>query len=80
VRHAHPHSVRITMTDQSPFWELAVTDDGVGMEQQPDVYAREGFGLTSMRQRAGAIGGEWQIQSTPGEGTRVSVRMLKRAS
>src|ERR1700745_4124427 len=48
VRHAHPHSVRITMTDQSPFWELAVTDDGVGMEQQPDVYAREGFGLTSM--------------------------------
>jgi len=50
------------------------------MEQGPAVYAREGFGLSSMRQRAGAIGGEWRIESTPGAGTRVSVRMLKRAS
>jgi signal transduction histidine kinase len=80
VRHAHPRTVRITMADLSPYWELAVTDDGVGMEQRPDVYAREGFGLSSMRQRAGAIGGEWEIQSTPGAGTRVSVRMLKRAA
>ena len=28
--------------------------------------AREGFGLTSMRQRAIAIGGEWQIESRAG--------------
>ncbi|HEY0767371.1 MAG TPA: GAF domain-containing sensor histidine kinase [Steroidobacteraceae bacterium] len=80
VRHAHPHHVSITMTDEPAHWELAVADDGVGMEQRPDVYAREGFGLSSMRQRAGAIGGEWHIESQPGAGTRVSVRMLKRAS
>jgi signal transduction histidine kinase len=80
VRHAHPHSVRITMTDEPAHWELAVADDGVGMEERPDVYAREGFGLTSMRQRAGAIGGEWLIDSQPGAGTRVSVRVAKRAS
>src|SRR5213080_3488538 len=80
VRHARPHHVHISMTDQDADWELAVADDGVGMEQGPDVYAREGFGLSSMRQRAGAIGGEWRIESTPGAGTRVSVRMLKRAS
>jgi signal transduction histidine kinase len=33
-----------------------------------------------MRQRAGAIGGEWQIDSQPGAGTRISVRLLKQAS
>jgi signal transduction histidine kinase len=33
-----------------------------------------------MRQRAGAIGGDWQIESEPGHGTRVSVRMMKRAA
>jgi signal transduction histidine kinase len=33
-----------------------------------------------MRQRAGAIGGEWRIESEPGRGTRVSVRMLKPAA
>jgi len=80
VRHARPHSVHITMTDETAHWTLAVTDDGDGMEQSPELSARQGFGLASMRQRAGAIGGEWQIESRPGHGTRVSVRMLKRAS
>jgi signal transduction histidine kinase len=80
VRHARPHTVRITMVDQPEHWELAVTDDGVGMEQSPELSARQGFGLASMRQRASAIGGQWQIASEPGRGTRVSVRMLKRAS
>jgi signal transduction histidine kinase len=80
VRHARPQTVRITMTDQTAHWELAVADDGAGMEQGPELSARQGFGLASMRQRASAIGGEWQIASEPGQGTRISVRMLKRAS
>jgi signal transduction histidine kinase len=50
------------------------------MQQPPELSARDGFGLSSMRQRAGAIGGEWQIESELGAGTRVSVRLLKRAS
>jgi signal transduction histidine kinase len=80
VRHAQPRSVRITMADEPAHWILAVTDDGAGMEQSPELSARQGFGLSSMRQRAGAIGGEWQIDSAPGRGTRVSVRMLKPAA
>jgi signal transduction histidine kinase len=80
VRHAHPRVVRITMTDEDTHWTLAVHDDGSGMEQSPELSARQGYGLASMRQRAGAIGGEWQIESEPGRGTRVSVRMLKRAA
>jgi signal transduction histidine kinase len=78
VRHGRPRNVHITMTDCTADWELAVADDGVGMEQAPELYASEGFGLSSMRQRAGAIGGQWQIESRPGAGTRVSVRMAKR--
>jgi signal transduction histidine kinase len=80
VRHARPHSVRISMADEPAHWILAVADDGVGMEQSPEQLARQGFGLSSMRQRAGAIGGEWRIESEPGRGTRVSVRMLKPAA
>jgi signal transduction histidine kinase len=80
VRHARPHSVSISMKDEPAYWTLAVADDGVGMEQSPELSARQGFGLSSMRQRAGAIGGEWQIESEPGRGTRVSVRMLKPAA
>jgi len=80
VRHARPHTVSITMTEESGQLILAVSDDGVGMEQSPELSARQGFGLTSMRQRASAIGGDWQIDSKPGHGTRVSVRMLRRAA
>jgi len=80
VRHARPLTVRITMSEESAHWVLAVADDGVGMEQGPELSARQGFGLVSMRQRASAIGGEWQIDSQPGRGTRVSVRLLKRAA
>jgi signal transduction histidine kinase len=78
VRHGKPRNVNISMTDSGPFWELSVADDGVGMELHPEQYASEGFGLSSMRQRAGAIGGEWQIDSRSGAGTRISVRMAKR--
>jgi len=80
VRHARPHSVSISMKDEPAHWTLAVADDGIGMEQGPELSARQGFGLSSMRQRAGAIGGEWQIESEPGRGTRVSVRLLKPAA
>ncbi len=78
VRHARPNQIRITMADEAAHWVLSVEDDGRGMEQRPEYYAREGFGLTSMRQRASAIGGEWQIESQRGAGTRVSVRLPKR--
>jgi signal transduction histidine kinase len=80
VRHARPHTVSITMTEDSGQWILAVTDDGAGMEQSPELSAQQGFGLASMRQRASAIGGDWQIESKPGHGTRISVRMVKRAA
>jgi signal transduction histidine kinase len=80
MRHARPQVVRITMTEEDMHWILAVQDDGSGMEQCPELSAQRGYGLASMRQRAGAIGGEWQIQSEPGRGTRLSVRVPKRAS
>jgi signal transduction histidine kinase len=79
VRHAKPRNVRIATAEGEAHWTMSIADDGVGMEQRPELYARQGFGLSSMRQRAGAIGGEWQIDSQPGAGTRISVRMAKRA-
>ena len=78
VRHGRPETVQIAMTDEETHWVLSVTDDGCGLQQAPELSAQEGFGLTSMRERAIAIGGEWRIESRRGVGTRVSVRLLKR--
>jgi len=78
MRHGQPKTVRIAMNDDSTHWTMSIADDGIGMQEKPELYAQRGFGLTSMRERASAIGGEWRIESGPGAGTRISVRLPKR--
>jgi signal transduction histidine kinase len=75
VRHAQPRHVQIALGAETEYLQLSVTDDGCGMHELPEQYAQQGFGLTNMRERAHAIGGEWQISSRPGAGTRIDVRV-----
>ena len=65
------------MADDETHWVLSVTDDGSGLPDDPEISAQEGFGLTSMRERAGAIGAEWSIRSARSSGTSVVVRIPK---
>jgi signal transduction histidine kinase len=75
MRHAHPATVRIVLQEETSLWRLTVIDDGRGMTLMPELYASQGYGLNNMRERAGAIGGEFLIESRPGEGTRVTVSL-----
>jgi signal transduction histidine kinase len=78
VRHAHPKNVRIALKESDGHWELSISDDGVGMEGGPERCANAGFGLDNMRDRTKAIGGQWRLDSKPGQGTRISVLLPKR--
>jgi signal transduction histidine kinase len=75
LRHAHPSNVRIVLLEEPAQWTMTVIDDGRGMTLSPELYAQQGYGLNNMRERAGAIGGEFLIESKPGEGTRVIVSL-----
>ncbi len=75
VRHAHSKSIRVVLIEESEDWILTVIDDGQGMEDVPELYAQQGFGLANMRERAQAIGGHFAIQSRVGLGTQVIVRL-----
>ncbi|MEP7314787.1 MAG: sensor histidine kinase [Pseudomonadota bacterium] len=75
VQHAQPSNIEIRLESADNDLVLWIRDDGNGMEQLPELYAQQGFGLTNMRERAEAIGGRWQIESAPGTGTRVIVRV-----
>jgi len=79
VRHAQPSIVRISMTGDADHWSLWVADDGRGMREPMEDCARRGFGLASMQKRAAAIGGDWHIDSRPGAGTRIRVRVPRHA-
>ncbi|MGH8249762.1 MAG: sensor histidine kinase [Steroidobacteraceae bacterium] len=80
VRHAHPKHIRIVLIEESEHWIVMVIDDGQGMEDVPDLYAQQGFGLANMRERAQAIGGHCEVQTRIGLGTQVIVRLPRPKS
>lgn len=71
ARHARASQVGLTLSYVTDMVLLDVRDDGRGMNGS----AAKGFGLTSMTQRARSVGGAMEIESTPGEGTAISVRV-----
>jgi signal transduction histidine kinase len=75
VRHARPGNVRILLEEEARIWRLTVIDDGRGMTLLPELYASQGYGLNNMRERAQGLGGKFDIESKPGEGTRVIVTL-----
>ena len=48
-------------------------------EQAQAVADSHGFGLTCMRERLQAIGGQFTLHSAPGAGTRIQVQAAARA-
>jgi signal transduction histidine kinase len=53
-----------------------ISDNGRGFDEREvlrDSASRQGFGLRTMKDRASSVGGDAQVESAPGEGTRVSV-------
>ena len=80
LRHAAARSVEITLSGAADHWLLQVADDGRGMRGGAQEHERRGFGLESMRERAAALGAQWQIESNPGKGTRIRVRVPRQAT
>jgi signal transduction histidine kinase len=54
---------------------LIVEDDGVGFDAEEDNGSGQGFGLIGMQERAALVGATVEIESTPGKGTTVFLRM-----
>jgi len=51
---------------------LELTDDGQGFDLQSP---RSGFGLLGMQERVQSVGGQLEIESFPGQGTRIRVTL-----
>ena len=75
-RHARARrvDVRLERGPSNSLWavQLVIVDDGSGFDP---VAVRSGMGLANLRARAGELGAELGIESAPGQGTRVFVRV-----
>lgn len=73
VRHARASEVRVRIEVADGQLVLAVSDNGRGFD--PTAPAGEGDGLVNLRARLLDLGGQCRIQSAPGEGTTVELRL-----
>lgn len=74
VKHAQATEVQVVVDCSDRMLELLVSDNGVGFVPTR-VTDSESFGLSNIRQRLGYLGGEMSIDSAPGAGTKVRLRV-----
>lgn len=77
VKHARASRVTLRLRDEGEDVVVTIQDDGAGFDLTR-IASRlhpRGLGLISMRKRAELLGGSFTIESRPGGGTEVSVRV-----
>jgi two-component system, NarL family, sensor kinase len=71
LRHADASHIVLRLEAPPGRVRLTVQDDGRGFDTSGDGSAGR-FGLVGMRERARLLGGGFQIESSPGAGTRIT--------
>jgi len=72
TKYAKASKVTVSLRRDGDRWHLRVRDDGVGIDLAKQ-HNPTSHGLTSIRERARALGGEARFSGGPGEGTTVEV-------
>jgi len=72
VKHARPNRIRLQLHHQDGHVAVTVSDDGGGFDPA-QAQQRRGLGLGLMRERVVELGGTFQLDASPGQGTRVRI-------
>jgi DNA-binding NarL/FixJ family response regulator/signal transduction histidine kinase len=73
-KHARARRVRVVLAYGDRSLRLLIEDDGRGFDPNAPVRPGDGgFGIEGMRQRAALVGGDIELDSSPGWGTRIRV-------
>jgi signal transduction histidine kinase len=75
LRHARPGKLSVELAVSATLARLVVSDDGVGFDLADTLRAARRLGLTSMRDRAEALGGTLCIDTAPRAGTTVTLEV-----
>lgn len=73
ARHGNAKQIVVAVHYDRNRVRLVVDDDGVGFDAEKTLNdpTRKGLGLAAIRERLISLGGNYRIESTPGQGTRV---------
>lgn len=73
IKHAQASSVELKLECGTDGITLEISDDGAGFDPSGDFPGH--LGLHSMRERAERLGGTLAVESVPGHGTHVHVKI-----
>jgi two-component system sensor histidine kinase UhpB len=73
AKHAKASRVKIALERQDGATVLSITDDGLGFDVDERLAHRTRWGVTTMQERAAAVGAELYLESAPGTGTTIRV-------
>ena len=76
VKHARAHSATVSVREDNDAIRIDIEDDGLGFDISKLAASTPGFlgfGLFSIRERIGPLGGRMEIQSGSGSGTRATI-------
>ena len=71
AKHSKAKSIQVVVKGSNTELSLLIVDDGVGFDLEEAKFAA-GLGLISMRERIHLAGGQFEITSAPGKGTRIT--------
>lgn len=77
VRHARAGRVELEVRRDGEELEVRVCDDGVGIVPEK---ARTSLGLLGLRERVQGLGGQLNIEGTPGQGSEIRCRFPLKES
>jgi signal transduction histidine kinase len=75
LKHAAADHLEVRLDEGDERLRLTVRDDGVGFEPEAAAHRSRRLGLTSMEERARALGGSLAIDSEPGAGTTIDLEV-----
>ncbi|MGB5423888.1 MAG: ATP-binding protein, partial [Desulfobacterales bacterium] len=78
VKHARANKVAVHLEEQDNDISITIEDDGIGFDRnalKSKNGQKGGFGLFSIQERMTNMGGAFDIQSEPGKGCRVVLRV-----
>jgi|SRR5579871_338738 len=76
-KHSRATEVQVQVSQDPAFLKVVVQDNGAGFRPNDKgmPFETRGLGLLGMRERAAMAGGSVEIESMPGHGTRISLRI-----
>jgi PAS domain S-box-containing protein len=74
ARHADASKAEVIIKNRKKWLTLSVVDNGCGFRTEM-LKESEGLGVAGMRERAGLVGGDFQVESQPNQGTRIHFKV-----